>query len=81
MSWEQKTLGELLEALIDHRGRTPKKLGTDFVANGVPVLSAQLVTNGFIDWSNTRFVDQQTFELWMPQKLKKAMSYLPVKRL
>ena len=72
MSWEQKTLGELLEALIDHRGRTPKKLGTDFVANGVPVLSAQLVTNGFIDWSNTRFVDQQTFELWMPQKLKKS---------
>ena len=72
MSWEQKTLGELVEALIDHRGRTPKKLGTDFVANGVPVLSAQLVTNGFIDWSNTRFVDQQTFELWMPQKLKKS---------
>ncbi|MDT9407646.1 restriction endonuclease subunit S [Corynebacterium rouxii] len=72
MSWEQKTLGELLEALIDHRGRTPKKLGTDFVANGVPVLSAQLVTNGFIDWSKTRFVDQQTFELWMPQKLKKS---------
>ncbi|MBG9333455.1 restriction endonuclease subunit S [Corynebacterium belfantii] len=72
MSWEQKTLGELLETLIDHRGRTPKKLGTDFVANGVPVLSAQLVTNGFIDWSNTRFVDQQTFELWMPQKLKKS---------
>lgn len=72
MNWEQKTLGELLEALIDHRGRTPKKLGTDFVANGVPVLSAQLVTNGFIDWSNTRFVDQQTFELWMPQKLKKS---------
>ncbi|MHC9564247.1 restriction endonuclease subunit S [Corynebacterium diphtheriae] len=65
-------MGELLEALIDHRGRTPKKLGTDFVANGVPVLSAQLVTNGFIDWSNTRFVDQQTFELWMPQKLKKS---------
>lgn len=72
MNWEQKPLGELLEALIDHRGRTPKKLGTDFVANGVPVLSAQLVTNGFIDWSKTRFVDQQTFELWMPQKLKKS---------
>ncbi|NYI80628.1 restriction endonuclease subunit S [Nocardioides panzhihuensis] len=58
-------LGESLEALIDHRGKTPAKLGSDFQADGVPVASAILVKNGRLDLSDARFVDSKTYARWM----------------
>lgn len=64
-------LGALLEKLIDHRGKTPKKLGTDFTLTGVPVASAQLVTGGILDLTDARCVDEETWRRWMPVSLKK----------
>lgn len=58
-------LGESLDVLIDHRGKTPRKLGTDFVDAGVPVASAILVNNGRLDLSAARFVDAETWRRWM----------------
>lgn len=58
-------LGESLEVLIDHRGKTPRKLGTDFVDSGVAVASAILVKNGRLDLSEARFVDEATWRRWM----------------
>lgn len=65
-------LGDVLEELIDHRGRTPKKLGADFVPVGVPVLSALLVTDGRIKWDETRFVSEDIWQRWMPVPLKRG---------
>ena len=37
----EEDLGKLLDVIIDHRGKTPKKLGgVDFKDSGVPVVSA-----------------------------------------
>lgn len=66
------TLEEVLEEIIDHRGRTPKKLGADFTNAGVPVISAKLIRQGAIDFENVRFVSHETWEKWMPLPLREG---------
>lgn len=70
----ERPLGNLLEVIIDHRGKTPKKLGgTDFTDAGVPVVSAIHIKNGRINWEERlRFAPQWMFEKWMPVRLKKG---------
>ena len=64
-------LGGLLCELIDHRGRTPKKLGGDFSESGVVVLSAKNVKSGEIILnSDVRYVSREMWDRWMPVKLK-----------
>ena len=63
-------LGESLEHLIDHRGKTPLKLGSDFISSGVPVASAVLVKNGSLVLDNARCVDHATYERWMTVPMK-----------
>jgi type I restriction enzyme, S subunit len=65
-------LGESLEVLIDHRGKTPKKLGGDFTASGVPVASALSVRNGRLDLSQPRFVPEQIYKKWMPEPTRRG---------
>lgn len=63
-------LGTSLEVLIDHRGKTPRKLATDFVESGVPVASAILVKEGRLDLTDARYVDYATFRRWMTIQTK-----------
>jgi len=67
-----RELGDLLEVIIDHRGKTPKKLGgVDFTDAGVPVISAIHIKNGRINWNERRrYVPQGMFERWMPVRLR-----------
>ncbi|MGX7732025.1 restriction endonuclease subunit S [Rhodococcus sp. 2H158] len=65
-------LGESLEVLIDHRGKTPKKLGVDFSAVGVPVASAMLVSDGRLHLEEARYVSEETAEKWMPVPLRRG---------
>lgn len=65
-------LGDALEQLIDHRGRTPKKLRAEFTDQGVPVLSAIAVKNGTIDTSRSRFVSETTFRRWMTVQMHRG---------
>lgn len=63
-------LGELLDVIVDHRGKTPKKLGGDFSQSGVKVISAIHIKDGRINWSEReRFVSPEMFERWMPVRL------------
>lgn len=65
-------LSTLLTLVVDHRGKTPKKLGGDFTDSGVPVVSAIHIKNGRINWDERyRFVTQEMYERWMSVKLKK----------
>jgi type I restriction enzyme S subunit len=64
-------LGEALEALIDHRGRTPKKLGGDFTPSGVRVISALLVQDGWLDLTRARTVSDEMFRRWMPVPVRR----------
>jgi type I restriction enzyme S subunit len=59
-------LGDSLEVLIDHRGKTPKKLGGDFTSGGIPVASAMLVHDGRLHLDEARFVSPEMFQRWMP---------------
>jgi type I restriction enzyme S subunit len=67
----ERLLGELLEVLIDHRGKTPKKLGGDFVPTGIPVASAINVKSGRLVFEGApRCVTPEIFKRWMPERLK-----------
>lgn len=63
------TLGEALEVLIDHRGKTPKKLGGDWARSGHRVVSALNVKGGRILDESPRFVDDALYRRWMPVSL------------
>jgi type I restriction enzyme S subunit len=70
-TWDEVTLGKALDVLIDHRGKTPGKLGGDFVDSGVPAISAIHIKDGQIDFSRReRFVTHEMFERWMPERLR-----------
>lgn len=64
-------LGDSLEALIDHRGKTPKKLGGDFLASGIPVASAMLIQNGRLRLGDARFVSEDIYRRWMQVPTRK----------
>jgi type I restriction enzyme S subunit len=64
-------LGSVLELIIDHRGKTPAKLGGDFVDDGVVVVSAIHIKDESIKWAERRrFVTEEMYERWMPEKVK-----------
>jgi len=66
-------LGDLLELLVDHRGKTPKKLGSDFVNTGVRIISAANISKGLIKFERKeRFISQSTYEKWMPIALTRG---------
>lgn len=68
-----KALGDVLDLVIDHRGKTPGKLGGDFESSGVPVVSAIHIKAGQIKWDEReRFVSHAMYEKWMPKKLCKG---------
>ncbi len=55
------TLGSVLDVLIDHRGRTVKKLGTTFSPTGIPVISAKNMRDGrLVLDENVRHIEPKT---------------------
>ena len=66
-------LSELLALIIDHRGKTPKKLGfNDFYETGIPVLSAKHVKTGrLVETESMRFSSPEMYKKWMPVEVKK----------
>jgi type I restriction enzyme S subunit len=60
-------LGDLLELVIDHRGKTPNKMGfEDFHFSGYPVLSAKHVkTEGLVNLDSLRYANEGMYKKWM----------------
>lgn len=54
---EYKTLNEVIENLIDYRGKTPKKS-----KHGIKMLSAKTVKMGFIDYDNAYTISEDEFK-------------------
>lgn len=68
--WEVKPLIDVLNTIIDYRGKTPKKLGGDWVTNGIKALSALNVKNGgLIRLDACKQVDPEIYNKWMKVKL------------
>ena len=57
--WKTVRLEDALETLIDYRGKTPKKS-----SSGVPLITAKIVKNGFIQEPN-EFIREQDYVSWM----------------
>lgn len=64
--WQEISLLDSIERIIDFRGRTPKKLGLDWSPSGYRALSALNVKQGYIDFSiDPHFGDQELYDKWM----------------
>ena len=56
----QKSLDDVLERIIDYRGKSPNKTSI-----GVPLITARNVRDGFLDFSQTEFIPECEFDSWM----------------
>ncbi len=68
--WTVGTIEDATSLIIDYRGRTPKKLGSDWSSTGIPAVSAKNVKGGRLvrpDMFN--FVSEELYERWMKDKL------------
>ncbi len=64
------TLQEALSLVIDHRGKTVKKMGADFSLAGHRVISAINIKDRRIDNENLRYVSSDVYEQWMKEPLR-----------
>lgn len=68
VGWTVAPLGELIEKLMDFRGRTPKKLGMDWGGGDIPALSANNVRMGYIDFDRECYLGSDAlYVAWMVQ--------------
>ena len=71
--WKIKTIEELVEIIIDYRGKTPKKLGMDWSVSGIPALSAKTIKKGKIVRRDAmNFGSQALYDIWMKDELQKG---------
>lgn len=59
MEWKDYRLIDVLDALIDYRGKTPKKYNS-----GVPLITAKIIKNGTIG-TPSEFIAFEDYEAWM----------------
>lgn len=70
--WQVGKLGDVLSLIIDYRGKTPKKLSSDWSLTGIPALSAKNIKDGkIIREESMYYVDQDLYNKWMKDELKK----------
>lgn len=58
-TWTKQKLGDILDTLIDYRGKTPKKC-----TSGIPLITAKIVKNGFIT-EPKEFIAEGDYTSWM----------------
>jgi type I restriction enzyme S subunit len=69
--WEVEPLDNNIDTIIDHRGKTPKKLGGDWVKKGIMALSAKTVKNGkLVNLDQAKQVSEGMYKKWMSIKLQ-----------
>ena len=64
--WRQFKLIEVLDALIDYRGKTPKK-----TTSGVPLITAKIIKDGRIE-TPTEFISVDDYDSWMVRGFPKV---------
>ena len=70
---QSTSLRECLEKIIDYRGKTPKKLGSDWVAKGYRALSAINVKDtGLTNVDAIRCIDAETYKKWMKEEVRRG---------
>ncbi len=73
MEWKEVTLGEIMNLVIDYRGKTPLKLGSSWSDSGYRALSAKNIKTGqIVAEDSIRFVDEQLYRKWMKDEVKRG---------
>ncbi|MGG5415275.1 restriction endonuclease subunit S [Edwardsiella tarda] len=68
--WKVSPLEDVTSLIIDHRGKTPKKLGGDWSEEGHPAISAKNIKNGrLVRHDAIRYVDSNLYAKWMKDTL------------
>lgn len=71
--WQFGNLDDVLSLIIDYRGKTPKKLGSDWSLTGIPALSAKNIKDGRIVREDAiNFLDKDLYKKWMKDELQKG---------
>lgn len=63
----ESTIGELVEALIDYRGKTPVKSDA-----GVPLITAKVIKGGTILTGQREYIAEASYDSWMRRGLPKS---------
>lgn len=72
MTSEYIELGSGISKIIDYRGKTPQKLGSDWVDQGVRVVSAKNVHDGKLDNLDAiRCVTDEIYRKWMKDEIQR----------
>ena len=67
--WKEIYLSDITDVVIDYRGKTPKKLGGEWIEKGYKALSAKNIKTGKIVQIDTiRFVDEDLYRKWRERK-------------
>ncbi|MEZ9980173.1 restriction endonuclease subunit S [Vibrio cyclitrophicus] len=70
-------LGACLELVIDHRGKTPRKLKSDWVESGIPTISAKNVNSGkLVATGAIRYVTHDVYKKWMSVDVARGDCFL-----
>jgi len=70
---KQEVLTDILDKIIDYRGKTPKKLGGDWSGSGYRALSAlQVKTTGLQNLDECHYVDENIYRKWMKEEVKRG---------
>ncbi len=64
--WKQYRLIDILDTLIDYRGKTPRK-----TTSGIPLITAKIIKNGRIE-TPTEFIAIEDYESWMVRGFPKV---------
>lgn len=69
--WRVASLNDCVDDILDRRGVTPKKLGGDWVENGIKALSAKCIKNGkLINLDQANQVSEEMYKRWMTKDLQ-----------
>ena len=71
--WEVKSLNDLVDDIVDYRGKTPKKLNGDWSDEGILALSALNVKGGrLVSLEKSRCVNEDLYSRWMKNPLRRG---------
>lgn len=66
-------LKNLISLIIDYRGKTPLKLGSDWSSSGYRALSAKNIKTGkIVNEESIRYVDENLYKKWMKDEISRG---------
>lgn len=70
--WTEYTVEDVISTVIDHRGKTPKKLGGDWSDTGYRAFSAKNIKTGrIVHLDSIRYVSDDMYKLWMKEEINR----------